>query len=247
MMYWIVFALFTSAETFSDVLLAFWFPFYYELKICTLIWLLAPATNGSSLLYKKFVHPALVKREREIDTMLEEAKSRGYNTAVQLGGRGARYITSMVMEGMVRAPTMMAELVQTGQLGIEARAIEDVTDRAGPSSQTNAAAGPMDIDMSDNEIPEQRGATESDFTLDSDAEEKPKRGRKKKEQTVAATGKGDKAKKTRKTKTAANTADLTLSSGDDEEEEENREDPEFKLPAKPAPKKSTRKTRNTKQ
>ena len=38
---------------------------------------------------------------------------------------------------------------------IEARAIEDVTDRAGPSSQTNAAAGPMDIDMSDNEIPGQ--------------------------------------------------------------------------------------------
>lgn len=46
MMYWIVFALFTTAETFSDLLLSFWFPFYYELKICTLIWLLAPATNG---------------------------------------------------------------------------------------------------------------------------------------------------------------------------------------------------------
>ena len=47
-MYWIVFALFISVETFADVLLAFWFPFYYELKICTLIWLLAPATNGNS-------------------------------------------------------------------------------------------------------------------------------------------------------------------------------------------------------
>ena len=45
---------------------------------------------GSSLLYKKFVHPALVRREAEIDLLLEEARSRGYNTAIQLGGRGAR-------------------------------------------------------------------------------------------------------------------------------------------------------------
>ena len=52
MMYWIVFALFTSIETFSDFFLSFWFPFYYEIKICFLIWLLSPATKGSSLLYR---------------------------------------------------------------------------------------------------------------------------------------------------------------------------------------------------
>lgn len=45
MMYWIVFALFTSVETFTDFFLAFWFPFYYEIKIVLLIWLLSPATK----------------------------------------------------------------------------------------------------------------------------------------------------------------------------------------------------------
>ena len=51
MMYWIVFALFTSVETFSDFFLSFWFPFYYELKICLLIWLLSPATKGQGVRY----------------------------------------------------------------------------------------------------------------------------------------------------------------------------------------------------
>ncbi len=40
------------------------FPFYYELKIIVVLWLLSPATEGSSILYRKFVHPILVKREK---------------------------------------------------------------------------------------------------------------------------------------------------------------------------------------
>ncbi|EEB18356.1 hypothetical protein Phum_PHUM511990 [Pediculus humanus corporis] len=64
MMYWIVFALFTSIETITDLFFSFWFPFYYELKIITVIYLLSPATNGSSILYRKFVHPVLTKREQ---------------------------------------------------------------------------------------------------------------------------------------------------------------------------------------
>ena len=43
--------------------LYFRFPFYYELKIVFVIWLLSPATKGSSVLYRKFVHPELMKRE----------------------------------------------------------------------------------------------------------------------------------------------------------------------------------------
>jgi len=39
-------------------------PFYYELKIVFVLWLLSPATNGSSILYRKFVHPQLSKREK---------------------------------------------------------------------------------------------------------------------------------------------------------------------------------------
>lgn len=72
MMYWIVFALFTSIETFTDIFVAFWFPFYYELKILFLIWLISPVSKGSlgsSILYRRFVHPTLINREEEIDQM----------------------------------------------------------------------------------------------------------------------------------------------------------------------------------
>lgn len=32
-----------------------------------------------------------MNREQEIDLMIEQAKSRGYDTFMQLGGRGIRY------------------------------------------------------------------------------------------------------------------------------------------------------------
>ena len=42
------------------------FPFYYEVKILLLIWLISPVSRGSlgsSILYRRFVHPSLIARE----------------------------------------------------------------------------------------------------------------------------------------------------------------------------------------
>lgn len=105
MMYWIIFALFTTVEVFSDMFLCWWawpfsyfdpitrnsrrvhfkraflpscfvppsapkwsplfrLPFYYELKIAFVVWLLSPYTKGSSVLYRKFVHPTLSSKEK---------------------------------------------------------------------------------------------------------------------------------------------------------------------------------------
>jgi len=203
MMYWIVLAFFNTIEPFTDIFIGFWFPFYYWLKIGVLVWLLAPASNGASLLYKKFIHPNLVKREDDIDALLEEAKTKGYATFKQVGGRGVKYVTNLLMEGMVRAPTMMAELVQTGQLSIDNRRIVDVTDAvAGSSRIAEAAAQPghsvqaMDVDTA---VPT---AEESDFALDSETEKSKK---------------DDKGKKKGRPRKASSTVDLTFSSGDDEQ------------------------------
>ncbi|KAK6635712.1 hypothetical protein RUM44_000966 [Polyplax serrata] len=102
MMYWIVFALFTCFETFTDLFLSFWFPFYYELKIITVIYLLSPATNGSSILYRKFVHPVLAKREQEIDDYIAKAKEQGYHTMLNLGSKGVTYATSLLMQTAIK-------------------------------------------------------------------------------------------------------------------------------------------------
>ncbi|XP_073241298.1 uncharacterized protein [Porites lutea] len=88
MMYWIVFALFITVELFADLLLGFWFPFYYELKIIFMLWLLLPATKGSSILYRKFVHPWLSKNEKG-QTVLAE-KLRHYGTDATDNKRGGR-------------------------------------------------------------------------------------------------------------------------------------------------------------
>ncbi|CAG01216.1 unnamed protein product, partial [Tetraodon nigroviridis] len=115
MMYWIVFALFTTAETATDLFLS-WFPFYFELKIAFVIWLLSPYTKGSSVLYRKFVHPTLSNKEKvgpgsscsalsrgspsclpllfwlfhpqEIDEYIAQAKDRSYETMMRFGKRG---------------------------------------------------------------------------------------------------------------------------------------------------------------
>ncbi|GLH04232.1 Receptor expression-enhancing protein, partial [Gryllus bimaculatus] len=102
MMYWIVFALFTCAETFTDVFLSFWFPFYYEIKIILVLWLLSPATKGSSILYRKFVHPMLSRREQEIDEYIAKAKEQGYTTVLHLGTKGVNYATSVIMQTAIK-------------------------------------------------------------------------------------------------------------------------------------------------
>lgn len=65
MMYWIVLAAFSAIEQFADLCLT-WLPFYYEVKILLILWLLSPATNGSTLIYKKMIHPLLSSREQVI-------------------------------------------------------------------------------------------------------------------------------------------------------------------------------------
>ncbi|XP_063534465.1 receptor expression-enhancing protein 1 isoform X3 [Cydia strobilella] len=101
MMYWIVFALFTCTETITDVFLS-WFPFYYEVKIVLVLWLLSPATKGSSILYRKFVHPALCRREQEIDEYIAKAKDQGYHTVLNLGTKGVNYATTVIMQTAIK-------------------------------------------------------------------------------------------------------------------------------------------------
>ncbi|XP_013117781.2 receptor expression-enhancing protein 2 isoform X3 [Stomoxys calcitrans] len=101
MMYWIVYAFFTCTETFTDIFLS-WFPFYYEVKVVIVLWLLSPATKGSSTLYRKFVHPMLTRREQEIDEYLNQAKERGYSAVLQLGSKGVNYATNVIMQTAIK-------------------------------------------------------------------------------------------------------------------------------------------------
>uniref|UniRef100_A0A8D1V6F3 Receptor expression-enhancing protein n=1 Tax=Sus scrofa TaxID=9823 RepID=A0A8D1V6F3_PIG len=101
MMYWIVFALYTVIETVADQTVA-WFPLYYELKIAFVIWLLSPYTKGASLIYRKFLHPLLSAKEREIDDYIVQAKERGYETMVNFGRQGLNLAATAAVTAAVK-------------------------------------------------------------------------------------------------------------------------------------------------
>jgi len=111
MIYWIVFALFTSIETFTDFFLSPWFPFYYEIKIVLLIWLLSPITEGFSLLYRKFIHPALVHREKEIDELIRATQEQSYALSLELGQNAVKFLTGWIRDFTLKAPGMIARIM----------------------------------------------------------------------------------------------------------------------------------------
>ncbi|XP_074020278.1 receptor expression-enhancing protein 4 [Numenius arquata] len=102
MMYWIVFALFMATETFTDLLIS-WFPFYYEMKMAFVIWLLSPYTRGASLLYRKFVHPTLSRKEKEIDTFIIQARERSCEAMVRFGRRGLNMAATAAIQAATKS------------------------------------------------------------------------------------------------------------------------------------------------
>ncbi|KIH55468.1 TB2/DP1, HVA22 family [Ancylostoma duodenale] len=112
MMYWIVFAIYTFVETLADIFISFWFPFYYQLKIVFVIWLLSPWTKGASILYRKWIHPTLSKHEQDIDALLEQAKSESYNQLVRLGSRSLLCARDIVAEAALRGQAQLVNQLQ---------------------------------------------------------------------------------------------------------------------------------------
>ncbi|CAL4129260.1 unnamed protein product, partial [Meganyctiphanes norvegica] len=65
--YWVVFALFSVTEFFSDLLLS-WFPFYWLAKCVFLVWCFLPLSwNGSDMIYSRVIRPAFLKNQTQID------------------------------------------------------------------------------------------------------------------------------------------------------------------------------------
>ena len=97
MMYWIVFALFTTMETFADLFIS-WVPFYYEAKVLFLFWLLSPVTKGSSILYRKYIHPRLVKHEKAIDKYLKNAQRNSCAAIADVGKIGFNVASETIVK-----------------------------------------------------------------------------------------------------------------------------------------------------
>lgn len=107
MMYWIVFALFMAAETITDIFLP-WLPFYYELKTAFVLWLLSPYTRGAGLLYRRFVHPTLSRKEKEIDSCIVRAREQSYAAVLHFGRRGLNIAATAAVHAATKSQGALA-------------------------------------------------------------------------------------------------------------------------------------------
>ncbi|CAK6956998.1 receptor expression-enhancing protein 1 isoform X2 [Scomber scombrus] len=112
MMYWIIFALFTTVEVFTDMFIC-WLPFYYELKIAFVVWLLSPYTKGSSVLYRKFVHPTLSSKEKDIDDYICQAKDKSYDTLVHFGRKGLNVAATAAVMAATKSQGVLSDRLRS--------------------------------------------------------------------------------------------------------------------------------------
>ena len=78
--YWVVFGLYSIADQFAGFILSF-IPFYYVLKVSSLIWLFHPSTQGATYVYYNFVQPYWKQCESKIEEVqksLEKTVQEGY-------------------------------------------------------------------------------------------------------------------------------------------------------------------------
>jgi len=102
MMYWIIYAFFIAFESVMDPFLIFWLPFYSEVKMVLLLYLVAPATRGSGVIYRRWLHPFLCDKEEEIDAVLQRVKEQGTNTAMTWIHQGVQWLGGAIVRGAVK-------------------------------------------------------------------------------------------------------------------------------------------------
>uniref|UniRef100_A0A4W2FNX7 Receptor expression-enhancing protein n=1 Tax=Bos indicus x Bos taurus TaxID=30522 RepID=A0A4W2FNX7_BOBOX len=143
MMYWIVFAFFTTAETLTDIVLS-WFPFYFELKIAFVIWLLSPYTKGSSVLYRKFVHPTLSNKEKEIDEYITQARDKSYETMMRVGKRGLNLAANAAVTAAAKGQGVLSEKLRSFSMqDLTLIRDEDALPLQGPDGRLRASPGSL--------------------------------------------------------------------------------------------------------
>ena len=64
--YWVIFSTFSIIDHFGEFILV-WIPFYFLFKLCFLIYLFLPATNGASYIYRNYVLPFYLKYHDNVE------------------------------------------------------------------------------------------------------------------------------------------------------------------------------------
>lgn len=150
LMYWIIFAFFSTFEGLAD-LVVFWIPFYYELKMIFVLWLLLPQTRGAVYLYKQFVHAKLNEHEQDIDLLLDSTTTRMRSTSASLGRHAVTLASKAVLETLNKGQGILAEQIRAqGVNTLTVAAATAVTERVdvdGGSDVPSVPHNPVEEDF----------------------------------------------------------------------------------------------------
>lgn len=93
--YWMILGVLTVLESFIS-----WLPFYCEMKIMFLVYLLHPKSQGANWIYTNFLVPFIAKYEPEVDRQMIEFGLRARGAAQHCGQSAAKSVRIWVMEGL---------------------------------------------------------------------------------------------------------------------------------------------------
>lgn len=111
--YWVVFAVFSLLETFSDTLL-WWFPLYYTFKIAFLLWCQMPLTRGAEFMYKHFIRNVFLTYSNTIDQYVAQAATFGTNAAASARGAAAGVIADNLNRRSASGSSASAGAMEAG-------------------------------------------------------------------------------------------------------------------------------------
>ncbi|KAI8086900.1 TB2/DP1, HVA22 family-domain-containing protein [Gilbertella persicaria] len=97
LIFWVVSITYLSLEYFSDIFL-FWLPFYNEIKLVLVLWLILPQTQGASVFYTRYLDPFLNTHEAQIDNALVEIQAKLKQTIVLYGKQAIVNVRKWVID-----------------------------------------------------------------------------------------------------------------------------------------------------
>jgi receptor expression-enhancing protein 1/2/3/4 len=162
MMYWTVFSLFSAAEYVADIFIC-WLPFYYEIKVLLVLWLMSSYTRGASHVYRKVLHPLLTRREIAIDQWIGDKQSQSIQILMDAGRKGVNAAAQGALSGVGALQTNAQSSGMTNASGVLGSIVSLASNAAG-ALNTAASSTPNTIDQDDRfeEIDESEIISSSD-------------------------------------------------------------------------------------
>ncbi|KAI8338699.1 TB2/DP1, HVA22 family-domain-containing protein [Chlamydoabsidia padenii] len=102
--YWLVTSTYLVVENIADIFI-FWFPFYYELKLIIILWLILPQTNGTGVFYTQYMEPFLKANEPYIDQTVVDIQQNVKNKISAYVQKIIHFLRTTISESLFKVKT----------------------------------------------------------------------------------------------------------------------------------------------